>query len=581
MTEPSAKWQLRDWGEQGVLALIAVLTCVIALWPVTVELAELWGDSDRPYSHGLLVAPVSLWMLLRASRRLHDAPVTGSWLGLLGFCLVLLAWLVGYTANVLAVQELSLPLLLLLAVAAVAGWRAAFVVAFPVGFLYLAIPIWSLLVGPLGAITVSVSGSILDVFRVPVYVDGNLVTIPEGTFEIADGCAGLHYFVVALTLSSLYAYLYFDRLRMRLLLVASLAGLAVLTNWIRVTSLIWIGHVTQMQHYLITESHYYYGWVLFCFALVPWFIVVNRLERAKADREQGLTARARRSSAPFRLKLSPSATVFLIFSVLIAVTVSSRELNVVDPRGLDFIAELPAGQQGWVGPEPAQSEWSPRFSGANGEVLGSYSKAGTLAEVYLAVYRSQAQGRELIGYNNSLSGDGYRQESATVLSLQTGGKLIDVREIEVISATGQRRLIWFWYAIGERLAQAERAAMFWSAAYGLVGKDHGAVIAMSTSCASDCAPGREILQDLARAMGIPLTERTKEYQSLAGRISTSARQPIVDGLPILNGPKGFILSGLATGTRGRRWGGLPQAPGRRGSHSLPGSMPRSYDCSVA
>src|SRR5690606_39451568 len=49
----------------------------------------------------------------------------------------------------------------------------------------------------------------------------------------------------------------------RVMLLIAAGGISIVSNWIRVYSLILIGHYTRMQHYLIVEEHYYYGWAIF------------------------------------------------------------------------------------------------------------------------------------------------------------------------------------------------------------------------------------------------------------------------------------------------------------------------------
>jgi hypothetical protein len=47
---------------------------------VAVQLFELWMDTDRPYSHGLLVGPISVWLVAHACRdEWRKASAAGDW----------------------------------------------------------------------------------------------------------------------------------------------------------------------------------------------------------------------------------------------------------------------------------------------------------------------------------------------------------------------------------------------------------------------------------------------------------------------------------------------------------------------
>src|SRR5688572_18583705 len=105
----------------GTRALIGLAATLLAFWPVLFELAALWMDTDRPYSHGLLVGPVAAWLTIRACLDARFEPAVPSALGLMLFAGATALWVAGYLVDVLVVQEMLFPALLVLAVATVAG----------------------------------------------------------------------------------------------------------------------------------------------------------------------------------------------------------------------------------------------------------------------------------------------------------------------------------------------------------------------------------------------------------------------------------------------------------------------------
>ena len=95
-------------------------------------------------------------------------------------------------------------------------------------------------------------------------------------FEIAGGCSGLHFFIVAPPSRCSTANCTGTDSRTRVKLVALAIALAMLTNWIRISIIIVAGHLTDMQHYLVSGEHYSFGWAVFAVAMAIYFLIVRR-----------------------------------------------------------------------------------------------------------------------------------------------------------------------------------------------------------------------------------------------------------------------------------------------------------------
>src|SRR5262249_20634373 len=135
--------------------------------------------------------------------------------------------------------------------------------AFPLAFLYFALPLWDYLNPLVHAATVHAVRLMLRLVGVPAFFSGDTVSIPAGTFAIEDGCSGLHFVIVALAIAALVGEMRQDGWRLRVRWLATALVLAMITNWIRVFSIILLGHFTLMQNYIVRVSHYWYGWALF------------------------------------------------------------------------------------------------------------------------------------------------------------------------------------------------------------------------------------------------------------------------------------------------------------------------------
>src|ERR1700758_3420427 len=101
--------------------LIAI--AVLVYWPSTAALWDFWIDDNHGGTHGLIVAPLSAWLLYRARFQLAAIPTRPSWFA--GVLLVpgSLCWLVFWRAGIQELHLLMLPVLMGLAVWSALGFQ--------------------------------------------------------------------------------------------------------------------------------------------------------------------------------------------------------------------------------------------------------------------------------------------------------------------------------------------------------------------------------------------------------------------------------------------------------------------------
>src|SRR5262245_12867701 len=217
-----------------VLAGLVLLT-VGAFWPSLAGLAELWSHPDRrTYQHGYVIVALALWMIWRERTRVAQAMGRPSPLLLAMAFAGGLAWAVAWNANLQVIHFLVWPAVLWAAAAGALGLAAGRILLFPIGFLYFALPVWDALTPLLQDATVFANHVLANLIGMPVLIEGTLVHIPEGSFEIGGGCSGLNYLIVGLAISALLGEVNRDRAPRRVLLIAIGGTLAILSNWLRV-----------------------------------------------------------------------------------------------------------------------------------------------------------------------------------------------------------------------------------------------------------------------------------------------------------------------------------------------------------
>ena len=177
---PAAESARRRWSLQlGLLA--SVLFWVVAwYWDTAASMAGVWWHSET-FAHGMIVYPVSLWLIWRARDQLKDMhPVPAYWaLSLLA--LLSLAWLLGDLAGVQAARHFGLVAMIAVIVWVMMGSRIARVIAFPLGFSLLAVPVGEFLLPILIAQTADFIVGALRLSGVPVFREGNRFLVPSGS----------------------------------------------------------------------------------------------------------------------------------------------------------------------------------------------------------------------------------------------------------------------------------------------------------------------------------------------------------------------------------------------------------------
>lgn len=258
------------------LALLFLL--VLVTFPTIDGIVNRWLKLDESYSHGILLAVVSVYLTTRAAKAHPVVPgFYPLWLIPLLACFG--AYWVGGLIRLQALQHLALVPMLLSACATLMGWRQVRWFLVPVGLLFLTMPVWDFLAWTLQVITVAVNKFLLGFFDIDFEVEGVFVyLIGVGTFEVAHGCSGLRYLLVGQALVLIYGELYLSRVRSRISLFFLGVAFALLANWIRVFVIIYMGYETNMQSSLI-EDHENFGWWVFAGTLIPLYFLARQLEK--------------------------------------------------------------------------------------------------------------------------------------------------------------------------------------------------------------------------------------------------------------------------------------------------------------
>ncbi len=470
-----------------ILALALLVTLVY--WPSPAVYYEQWRDFvNITYTHGWLVLAVCVALVLRSRREIATAPVRFWPLALVALGGCILAWLVCYRASIEDLEVTIFPAIFWLAVTAAFGLRMGLLLAFPVAFFSFAVPSWSQLGNPLQELTVFALRGFFWLTGPPVLISGDTIHIPNGTFVIEEGCSGLHFMIVGLAVAALHGELRRDPWRVRLAQLALMVILALLANWVRVYTIIEAGYLTDMHSYLVSVSHYWFGWGVFAVALVLFFGLTTLFGPSEPALDPPLQPVAPGPPAPLA---GLAATV----AVLVALPAVSWGLRTLQPAPALGAAVAPGARAPWSSaPSDTQSSWRPVFPGADQEQRFAYANnTGDIVELFRVAYRTQRQGAELVGSGSTLIGRRLKVRSEEVIDSANGA----FRETGVVDRSGARSLIWSRYEIAGRTFVKPLASQLWYGINATVSNPPAALVAYRAACAAggDCEDARGVLRE--------------------------------------------------------------------------------------
>ncbi|HVT47342.1 MAG TPA: exosortase A [Vicinamibacterales bacterium] len=261
-------------------SLIAVGAGVALYWPVITKLVHDWLHDDN-YSHGILIVPLAAFFVWERRRRLAmtaDAPRL--W-GLLVVVFGLVMLLAGQLGAELFLGRTSMLFVLAGAIVFLRGTPALKVLAFPLAFLLLMIPlpaiIFNQIAFPLQLLASRAGEAALSLSGIPVLREGNVIVLAHITLEVAEACSGIRALVSLLTLGIVYGYFTDDRVGVRTVIALATIPIAIVANAARVAG---TGIAAQYFGERAAEGffHTFSGWLVFVAAFAMLFVVGRMIE---------------------------------------------------------------------------------------------------------------------------------------------------------------------------------------------------------------------------------------------------------------------------------------------------------------
>ncbi len=241
-----------------------------------------WNDATD-YEHGKLFPFVIAGLIIYRRKDLKAAVSSGNHWGLWVALLGVLFYAIACRTLQPRIAMGSLPIVLWGSAWFLWGWQVAKMLAFPLFFFWLAVPLPSFQQATthLQLLATSMAHHGSGLFGVETYVEGTKVLPLAGNWEpldIAAGCSGIRSLMALLMISAAWAYIAKMALWKKVLLFLSAFPLAILGNALRVISIFVIAEYGDAK-WASTTWHDWSGLLLFYpFSLMLLLAIHSLLE---------------------------------------------------------------------------------------------------------------------------------------------------------------------------------------------------------------------------------------------------------------------------------------------------------------
>lgn len=473
------------WRRQGAILVGTAIALLALFWKDSADLARIWWTSTT-FGHCLFIGPVIGWLVWQRRADLALLRPVGWWPGLAMVATGGLGWFIGDAAGVALARHLGLIIMLQGAALTLLGPQVARGLLFPLAYAFFLVPFGESLEAPLQSATVAMVMPLLALAGVPASVDGVLITIPHGYFEVAEACSGAKFVIAMIAYGTLVAHVAYIAWPRRIAFMAMALIVPVIANGLRAFGTIYAAHLTSVEA-ATGMDHIIYGWVFFGLVMAaviaigwhwfdrdpdaPWFDAAA-LQRVPSKRIDGLIAAA---------LVMTTASAFAGWAAAISAQTVALPTRISLPS-------VP----GWTRASPnLAAPWQPYYPAADHVVSGRYVDGqGHSVDLAIAVFGSQREDKELVAFGTGVLREADRWVRVAGLPEVVGGSAMG------ITAPGPvERVVVTWYQIGSVITASPRVVKLQTLKVKLLG---GTPRAVAMHVSAQVVPGENASTTIAR-----------------------------------------------------------------------------------
>jgi exosortase A len=407
---------------------------------------RVWIGSTA-YNHCFLIIPLIGFLLWERRAVMASVSPSPTLWPLVLMPLLSTLWLIAAILDIQEGRQLMLVAMFELVLLVALGTRLFRLLLAPFLFLFFLVPSGAFLVPSLQKITADISIAGLQALHIPVFSDGFMIEIPEGTFEVAEACAGLRFLIASIVFGCFFSVVMYQSFVRRAFFITLSVLVPIAANGLRALGIIVLAHL-EGSAAAVEADHVLYGWFFFTLVIIL-LIAIGMTFAQRIDRRLPARPPLPSKSSAWRFAIAIPAAILLA----LAGPAYAARLDALYPPAPLPQAQAPSVAPPWRIISEASADWHPSVSGADREFLEAFQEPGSgVVTRYVALYRLHAIGNSLTRTGNRLADDnwwhlaGYGRAEVSL-----GGKPTAVMTAEIVSGQ-RRRLVWSFYIVDGRIA---------------------------------------------------------------------------------------------------------------------------------
>jgi exosortase D (VPLPA-CTERM-specific) len=472
----------------GVVAFVGTLIALVGFSGALLELINQWSRQEE-YSHGFLIPFVAAYLLWTRRDALRASIGRPTWTGPLVILLAMLLHVIGQMGGIFVFSQVGFVLAVAGLILGLGGYSLFKTASIPILFLLFAIPlpgvINSMTSLQLQFISSELGTLFIRLFRIPVYLEGNIIDLGYYKLQVVEACSGLRYLYPLLSLSFLAAYLFNAPFWQRAVVFLSSVPLTIILNGIR------IGLVGVTVNYWGAQAadgllHFFEGWIIFvvCAGMIAAeiyflarisgrsFFEVFYLPRETSETPQAQLAKSK-SQAPLL------SSLFLLCVTGIAAFYLASRSEVIPDRSR-FIS-FPERIGPWQGHTSLLDPEVERLLQLDDYILSDYKGTdGKGVNLYVAYNASQRKDTQLHSPSECIPGSGWQIKKFERTSYSDYGTTFPLNRV-LIEKNSIKQVVYYWFdERGKKVANEYLAKWYVHAGAIVMNRTDGALVRLIT-----------------------------------------------------------------------------------------------------
>lgn len=373
-----------------LLSILAItLLSFLIFFDTWASIVEIWSRS-KTYTHGYIIAPISIWLIWSKRYRYKNLCPSTNWLPLIAIIASGFLWLAANLINVLVVQQYAVVAMLLSSFWAILGMRVTLQMAFPLAFLLLMVPVGETLIPPLMEYTATFTVAMIRLTGLSVFREGMHFSLTSGNWSVVQACSGINYLIASITLGLVFAYITYSSYWKRGLFFFFSILVPIIANGFRAYMIVMIGHLSGMK-LAVGVDHILYGAVFFGLVIMTMFYIGSFWRDTETESAENYSTNASLITATPKHQLMfilPAIGVMLLIWPLASSFLSKQQIE-SNLLIQDFTA---LEQQNWQPVAEPGLEWAPSFEGVKADAMRYFQKDHKIVGLYQANFGDESQG---------------------------------------------------------------------------------------------------------------------------------------------------------------------------------------------